>query len=527
MTRFILTLSIILLSLKGFSQHKAYAIIPQPNESRLEQGYFQFEDKLSVAYNSDQLKASAEYFKAVLKSYSEKKIQVKTGGSYPGIYLELDDEVNNHDETYQIRISSKEIKVQASSPHGIFNGLQSVLQLLLFSPQDNDLSKIHKGTIKDEPRYAWRGLMLDESRHFFGKEKVKQLLDYMALHKLNRFHWHLTDSPGWRIEIKQYPKLGKVGGIGNHSDSEAKAQYYSQKEIAEIVAYAKERYIEVIPEIDMPGHASAANRAYPEFSGGGSEKYPDFTFNPGKEEVYQYLTNILQEVKDLFPAKYIHLGGDEVHFGNHQWKDDKAIQALMKNKQLDNLKAVEEYFIRRMADSLKTMNRQVIGWDEVVEAGLDPENSLVMWWRHDKPQLLTSAVQKGYKVVMCPRLPMYFDFIQDERQHYGRTWDGFCDVESVYHFPKGIKEADSNLVAGIQACVWTENIQNNQRLDYMLFPRLSAMAEAAWCNQNKKSYTSFKERLPLMVKMYQKDEIYYYDVFNPENHQEPKGLVKR
>ncbi|MFP4367730.1 MAG: family 20 glycosylhydrolase, partial [Bacteroidales bacterium] len=171
--------------------------------------------------------------------------------------------------------------------------------------------------IREDPEYGWRGIMLDESRHFFGKDKVKSILDWMVYYKLNRFHWHLTDSPGWRIEIKKYPKLGHVGGIGNHTDPFTPAEFYTQEDIKEIIAYAKERKIVVIPEIDMPGHATAANHAYPEYSGGGSERYPDWTFHPGREGTYQYLTDILREVDALFPSQMVHLGGDEVSCGNH------------------------------------------------------------------------------------------------------------------------------------------------------------------------------------------------------------------
>ncbi len=244
--------------------------------------------------------------------------------------------------------------------------------------------------------------MLDESRHFFGEEKVKQLLDIMAFHKLNIFHWHLTDVPGWRIEIRKYPKLTAIGGTGNHNDPQAPAKYYTQEQIREIVKYAGERYIQIVPEIDMPGHAGASNRAYPEFSGGGSKAYPEFTFNPGKEETYSYLTDILKEVTELFPSPYIHLGGDEVNFGNQQWNTNKQVKALMKKNNLPDLKAVEQYFIRRMADTIKSLNKTAIGWDEIIDSKINPEDVIVMWWRHDKPGQLKSALENNYKVVLCP-----------------------------------------------------------------------------------------------------------------------------
>lgn len=502
-------------------------IIPQPNRIDFSEEYFCFSERLNIEFDNDSLKQAVVYLKANLKKYSNKKIQFKCQSNTPLIYLSTEGKPGIENDGYELTVDKNKIILRSSSLKGMFYGVQSVLQLCLFSPNENGIISIRCCHIEDSPRYQWRGLMLDESRHFFGKEKVKQLLDYMALHKLNVFHWHLTDAPGWRLQIKKYPKLAKVGGRGNDSNPDVKASYYTQREIKQIVRYASKRHIEIIPEIDMPGHATAANRAYPEFSGGGSEKFPEFTFNPGKDEVYQYLTNILKEVKMLFPSQYIHLGGDEVHFGNHQWKDNEDIQQLMKRENLENVKQVEQYFIRRMADSVNVMGKKVIGWDEVTESGLDENTTRVMWWRHDKQHLLNEAIDKGYQVIMCPRIPMYFDFIQDESHHYGRTWGGFCDIEKVYDFPTKDINRDNKLVVGIQACVWTENIQNSNRLDFMTFPRLSAMAEAGWTNEEGKDYTSFTGRLKSMIEIYEKDNIYYYDLFNPGKNPEPIGVSKR
>ncbi len=218
--------------------------------------------------------------------------------------------------------------------------------------------------------------MLDESRHFFGKEKVKSIIDWMAYYKLNRFHWHLTDQNGWRLEIKKYPLLTLVGGIGNYTNKFAKAAYYTQDDIKEVVAYAAARFIEVIPEIDMPGHARAANMAYPEFSGGGTDKHPEFTFDPGNQGTYSYLSNILKEVNVLFPSGYLHLGGDEVHFGNKQWSTNKGIATLMKQMRLNSLPAVEQYFVSRMADTVKAMGSKVLLWDEAVSEKLSKDQTV-------------------------------------------------------------------------------------------------------------------------------------------------------
>jgi hexosaminidase len=275
----------------------------------------------------------------------------------------------------------------------------------------------------------------------------------------------------------------------------------------------------------LPGHAAAANRAYPEFCGGGSERYPEFTFNPGKKETYTYLTNILNEVTQLFPSRYIHLGGDEVHFGNAGWKTNIDVQKLMKEQHLTNLKAVESYFIRRMADSVKVLGKTVVGWDEIVDHGLNQENSLVMWWRHNLPEKLDTALIENYNVVLCPRIPLYFDFVQDESHKYGRKWDGaFAPLDLVYAFPPDSLPGFTKhyeQVKGIQANLWTERIQNNHRLDYMLNPRLSAMAEAAWTKKKNKDYSNFLNRLKPMLSYFEKQGIYFYSPFVPESTPEP------
>ncbi|MCG8311381.1 MAG: beta-N-acetylhexosaminidase [Cytophagales bacterium] len=503
-----------------YAKAEGIQIIPKPNHFRLEKGHFTIPGELTVSTVVSGFEAIIPVFCRQLSTYSDFSC-TKTSGSAQ-IRLAHSDSIRDS-ESYQLKITPKDIVVVANEPAGAFYGLQSLLQLIV----NADEGMIPCSFIVDQPRYSWRGIMLDESRHFFGIEQVKQLLDYMALHKLNKFHWHLTDVPGWRIEIKKYPKLTTVGGIGNDHDPKAEARYYTQEEISTVVEYARERFIEIIPEIDMPGHAAAANRAYPEFSGGGSERYPEFTFHPGKEGTYQYLTDILREVSGLFPSEYIHIGGDEVHFGNHQWKTDPDVQKLMKTERLNHLKQVEQYFIRRMADSVARLGKKVIGWDEVIGSGIDVHSTLVMWWRHDKPYLLDSAIENGYELVMCPRIPLYFDFDQHDSHAYGRRWGGeFCDIEKVYDFPFGNIDGDHDKVIGMQANVWTERIQNDKRLDFMTFPRLSAMAEAAWSYGKMKSYPEFLERLKKMIGCYDRDGIYYFDPFDVHSHPEPGGIKK-
>jgi hexosaminidase len=410
----------------------------------------------------------------------------------------------------------------------VVNGISSWLQLSDAGNATKTSRKIDCWTINDQPQYKWRGILLDESRFFFGKEKVLSLLDWMAYYKLNRFHWHLTDAPGWRIEIKQYPLLTTVGGIGNHNDPKAPAAYYSQDEIREIVAYAKERGITVIPEIDMPGHASAANRAYPEFDGGGTAKFPQFTFNPGKESTYQYLTNILREVDELFPGSVIHIGGDEVTFGNEGWDKDSGVQKLKSAQHLNTRKEVEDYFIQRMADTVIKLHNKVMAWDEAATASLPASNTIITWWRHDKPENLKLALDKGYQVVLCPRLPFYLDFVQDSSHKIGRRWSGkFNTLETVYDFNAavfpGVKDHLTQIL-GVQACVWTETVQNKNRLDFLLFPRIAAVAEAAWTSEGRKNYDDFLNRLKPHIGLYEKAHLYYFDAAHPGKHTESGAI---
>ena len=507
-----------------FAQHKKALIIPKPNHYEVENGQFCLPGKLSISAKADEFNGILEVFASQLEEHTNISMRKKKSKACVKL-IKLN--LGGTKEAYRLKIKPDEITVEATAPEGDFYGLQSVLQLII-NAQQNGLNTVQCCNIEDQPRYSWRGLMLDESRHFFGIEETKKIIDMMVLHKMNKFHWHLTDGSAWRIEIKKYPLLTEVGGAGTKWNRNAPVKYYTQKEIKEIVAYAADRFIEVIPEIDMPGHATAANRAYPEFSGGGSEKLPDFTFHPGKEGTYQFLTDILKEVADLFPSQYIHIGGDEVNYGNQQWPTLPEVQELMKKEKLKDLLAVEHYFVNRMADSIRTIGKKVMGWDEVVGAGLKKENTVVMWWRHDKKQLLKNAVEKGYETVMCPRRPLYFDFVQHDLHKDGRRWGGFCPIEDVYAFPNakmtGEEYYNSPKVKGIQANVWTETMHTIERLEFMIFPRLSALAEAAWTKDRNKNFEEFTDRLKWMLEFFEKQGISFFDPLQPDRIKEIEGV---
>jgi hexosaminidase len=493
-----------------------WTLVPYPNDITIQPGAFSFHRGVSISYNDRRLEPSVGHFK---ENFEKLGINA-TDKSINRINLEIADSQSTSDEGYELIIGSEEIKVIASHPKGVFYGLMTIWQQLSFS----DRMEIPKGRVKDAPRYEYRGFMLDESRHLFGKEKVKQLLDVMSFFKLNTFHWHLTDAPGWRIEIKAFPKLATVGGKGNISNPDAPAQFYSQEEIADIVAYAADRYITIVPEIDMPGHATAANRAYPEFSGGGGEKRPDFTFNPGKEETYEYLTTILGEVSELFPSPYIHFGGDEVHFGNEQWGSDESIKALMKREQLSELKEVEQYFSRRMAGTIQALGKITGGWGEVVDVGLSNENTLVYWWRHDKPEALATSLKERYETVLCPRRPLYFDFVQHDTHTNGRRWDGFNPIQDVYDYPDSTHNFsidESSFIKGIQACLWTETVTTAEWIDFLCFPRMLALSESAWTTSENKDYTRFEQLLPDIFSYLDRLDIYYFNNLDDAQRSEP------
>jgi len=519
----LLYITIFLVCQSSFAQQ--IPIIPLPNQYSKVEGIFMLNSNTPLIAMESSSQKTAYFLQKELLRYTGIALSTQSESKLPAIILKLNTKKAVNVNAYTLEMNPKAVTISASSEEGLFNGVISMLQMARKSPLKNASLSLACWNIEDAARYSWRGFMLDESRHFFGKEKVKSLLDWMAFYKLNRFHWHLTDEPGWRIEIKQYPRLGTVGGIGNFTDKSAPSKYYTQEDIKEIVNYASERYISIIPEFDMPGHGTASNMAYPEFSGGGNAAHPEFTFNPGKTEVYSYLTNIIKEADALFPSQMIHLGGDEVSFGTEKWNTDPDIMKLMQNNGLKDLKDVENYFDRRIADSIIKLNNKVLAWDEASGAGLAVDKTIIVWWRHDKPEQLKVALDKGYSVILSPRLPMYFDFVQDSIHKFGRKWQGrFNSLDKVYEFSHDqIPETanKSKLILGIQANLWTETVGTEERLDYLLFPRICALAEAAWTETNKKNFKEFSIRVGSDLELFRKQGIYYFDPNLTNNHSEP------
>lgn len=501
-------------------------VIPLPADDRPLPGEFVFPTATTVSASASeiglylQILTSAGLQATPAVADSPASIRFLSGNLLPDRYSVPED------EAYVIRITPEVINIHAATPAGHLYGLQSLSQLIERATEQSGVGPVRLPcrSIVDAPRFAWRGFMLDESRHFTGMTGVMRLLDAMARFKLNRFHWHLTDSAGWRIEIKKYPELTRIGARGNETDRrpDAPAEFYTQDEIREIVAYAKQRAITIIPEIDMPGHADAAVSAYPQHNGGGYEsktdprKWPRFTFNPAKQETLEFLDDILTEVAGLFPdAEVIHFGGDEVHFGWHHWPRLPEVQNLMRTENLADLSAVEAWFNRRMASTINGLGFKTGGWDEIVARGLPTDKTLIWWWRHDKPEILHRALDEGYPVILCPRLPCYLDFVQHESHVAGRRWSGYNPLSAVYQFPAGLKlpAGAESKVLGIQACLWTEATVTQARRDFMTWPRLIALAEAAWTAEPKKDFASFEKRLKPQLQWLGAQGIGYYNPF--------------
>ncbi len=432
---------------------------------------------------------------------------------------------------YDMDVSSNGVNINGQNAAGAFYGVQSLIQLLPLEKQAT--LAIPYISIHDQPRFQYRGLMLDCGRHFFPISFVKKYIDYIALHKMNYFHWHLTEDQGWRIEIKKYPLLTQKGGfrngtiIGHHpgtgNDSNISGGFYTQDDVKDIVEYAAKRFITVVPEIEMPGHASAAIAAYPELSCFPDE--PTVKYFPkegvwagdttGKqvqqawgvyddvyipsENTFTFLENVLDEVIALFPGKYIHIGGDESPKDN--WKRSPFCQQLIKEKGLKDEHELQSYFVQRMEKYINSKGKTMIGWDEILEGGLAP-NATVMSWRGEKGGI--AAAQQKHNVIMTPTTYVYFDYSQNKPED-SLTIGGYLPLKTVYNYepiPAELQNEDSSYIQGAQANVWTEYMTNQAKVEYMIFPRLSALSEVLWSTKTARNFDDFTKRLPAQYKRY-------------------------
>ncbi len=493
------------------------SIIPQPASFTAEAGHFLIDKNTSIFFNDKEkdLYYAANFLNAFIKNVSGDVLPLNVKRK-KSIVLEIKKTEKIGDEGYLLDVSPTAIRIIANKKAGIVYGMQSLFQTL---PQirDNAALEVPCMKITDYPRFKWRGMHLDVCRHFFSPDMVREYIDLMAVYKFNTFHWHLTDDQGWRLEIKKYPKLTSVGAWRADRRgvpwSECKPTqpgepatyggYYTQQQVRDIVAYARERNITIVPEIEMPGHSEAAIAAYPWLSctqqpqltitGGMYPPGIQSNYCPANDSVFTFLENVLTEVMQLFPSKYIHIGGDEVD--KSSWKNDAKCQALIKKLGLKDEDELQSYFIQRIEKFVISKHRKIIGWDEILEGGLAPE-ATVMSWRGESGGI--KAAKMKHDVVMTPGTPLYFDHYQAGPVGEPLAIGGFNTLKMVYDYnpiPKELDSADAKYVLGAQANVWTEFISTHEHLEYMVLPRMLALAEGLWSPKESKNYVSFYQRL--------------------------------
>lgn len=423
-------------------------------------------------------------------------------------------------EGYTLSVSKKGISIRATTEAGLFYGIQTFMQL---TPLNG--TKIPYVEITDYPRFAYRGLHLDVCRHMFPVTFIKKYIDLMAKHKFNRFHWHLTDDQGWRIEIKKYPKLQQVAayrsgtvighaGHSNEYDTIRYGGYYTQEEIKEVVAYAAARYVTIIPEIEMPGHATAAIAAYAELGCRGDQIQTERSFGvfdpifcAGKESTFTFLEDVLTEVIALFPGKYIHVGGDEAP--KTRWKECPHCQKRIQENKLKDEHELQSYFINRMEKFVNSKGKQIIGWDEILEGGLAP-NATVMSWRGEEGGI--AAAKQKHDVIMTPVGWCYFDYYQDTSKTEPMSIGGLIPVRKVYTFepvPAQLNTDEATYISGAQANLWTEYIATPQHAEYMVYPRACALAEVVWSTKESRDYINFLQRMETHLQRLKKWDVNY------------------
>ena len=495
--------STLLLIGNSCSDRKGIDVIPMPRSVEYHSGNFTIspETKFYTNLSAESRQALTDYLEGTSLG-SVPFAGSATGNN--GIELNLwDSSIVTGNEAYRIEIDKKGVRLSANTETGIFYGLQTLLQLL----NNGDNKTLPALTINDSPRFPYRGLHLDVSRHFFDKEFVKKQLNAMAYFKMNRLHWHLTDGAGWRIEIKKYPRLTSfaawrpfdklndwwVGGrtFCEQDDPRAVGGYYTQDDIREVVAYAAERHITIIPEIEMPGHSEEVLATYPELSCSG-KPYVNADFCIGTEKTFEFLENVLLEVIDLFPSEYIHIGGDEA--SKSSWKTCPRCQKRMADEHLNSVDELQSYMIHRIEKFLNDHGRKIIGWDEIIEGGLSP-TATVMSWRGEEGGI--KAVKAGNQAIMTPGKYCYLDAFQDAPNTQPMAIGGYLTLEKVYSFepvPDSLSTKEAELILGVQGNVWTEHIPTPEHYEYMIYPRILALAEIGWSPSEVKKWDNFHTR---------------------------------
>jgi hexosaminidase len=491
-----------------FSQSKIeLSLIPLPNKCILQKEEFRLSKSTLLFSNNKRLAKHVAYFAEQLKKNNRiDLIESKTGLKNNFVQFELNKLPNKSAESYHLSISQKGVLISGDTS-GIFYGIQTLLQII--NDQKGNKIILPCIEIEDEPRFNWRGMHLDVCRHFFPISFVKRYIDFLAMYKLNTFHWHLTEDQGWRIEIKKYPLLTEVGAfrkgsmIGAYSETKFDTirygGYYTQEEIKEVVKYAQERQITIVPEIEMPGHSQAAIAAYPWLSCSGKKQevakgwgvFEDVYCT--KDSTLQFLKDVLDEVLTLFPGKYIHIGGDECP--KTRWKQCVQCQSIIKKENLKDEHELQSYFIKRIENYVNSKGRQIIGWDEILEGGLAP-NAAVMSWRGEEGGI--AAAKQKHNVVMSPGTHCYFDHYQAAPADEPLAIGGYTPLDKVYAYepiPKELNLDEQKYIMGAQGNVWTEYILNEKQVEYMSMPRMAALAEVLWTQPETKDETNFLTRL--------------------------------
>ena len=509
------------------------ALTPQPAHLTVKDGRFEFGNQLKAKvtpYQGDSIRMVFESFKKELQEATGIKVSSTQKEAKARIILDLNPQLPA--EAYKLNVSKKQVRIEASRPAGFYYALQTLKQLMPrnvmagVATSDRSQWSLPSVEIEDAPRFEWRGFMLDEGRHFFGKDEIKRVIDMMAIYKMNRFHWHLTEDQGWRIEIKKYPKLTETGAWRNSKvlaygdvkpDGERYGGFYTQKDIKEIVAYAKKKFIEIIPEIDIPGHSQAAVAAYPEFLACDPENKHEVwlqqgistdVINVANPKAMQFAKEVIDELTELFPFNYIHLGGDECP--TNKWQKNDECKKLLSEIGSSNFRDLQIYFYKQLKDYIATkpadQQRQLIFWNEVLHGNtsiLGNDITIMAWIGANAAA--KQAAKQGMNTILSPQIPYYINRKQSklptEPMSQGH---GTETVEAVYNY-QPLKDVDAALqpyYKGVQANFWTEWVTEPSVLEYLMLPRLAAVAEAGWTPQEKRNYEDFKERIRKDAELY-------------------------
>ncbi len=508
-------------------------IIPKPVELTLNQGGFEINENTQFVIEDESQKAALEVLINKLKTAAGITPEIVNEAPSKN-YIQFVTDANLKQEAYELDSDSKGVIIKSNGAAGFVYGIETLRQLLPTTIENTSLVAnqdwiVPNVSIKDEPRFQYRGLMLDLSRHFFDSDYTKQTIDRLAMHKMNVLHLHLVDDQGWRIEIKKYPKLTEVGAWrvdqedkfwhnrdkNPHGVKGTYGGFLTQEELKDIVAYAASKNIEVIPEIEMPAHVSSAIASYPELAcfnqeigvpSGGLWPITDI-YCAGKDSTFQFLENVLDEVMTIFPSKYIHIGGDEATKTN--WKICPNCQRRVKEEGLKDVDELQSYFVKRMEKYINSKGKQLIGWDEIIEGGLAPE-ATVMSWRGNKPGI--EAAKQGHDVIMTPTSHCYFDYYQGPQEYEPTAFTAYTPLSKVYQFDPVADEMtpeEAKHVLGGQANLWAEYLPTTDQSEYMIFPRLAAISEALWSTKESRNWEDFSRRLELMFERYKDLDINY------------------